>query len=204
MASLQAMATPTVQGRCATARPREIAGARARARATSCCSRPGSRVPADGRLVEAHALRVEESALTGESVPVDKQVEPVAADAPLAERDVDGLLGHERDRRPRHAAGHRDRHGDRARPCRRPAAGRRPGRDAAAAAPRRARQAPRAGGRRDRRRRVRARPAARRGARHAAAHGGEPRGRGDPREPAGGGDDHPRARRAADAAPSTR
>ena len=46
----------------------------------------GSRVPADGRLIEAYALRVEEAALTGESVPVDKQVEPVDESAPLAER----------------------------------------------------------------------------------------------------------------------
>jgi Ca2+-transporting ATPase len=46
----------------------------------------GSRVPADGRVVEAHAVRVEESALTGESVPVDKHAGEVAADAALAER----------------------------------------------------------------------------------------------------------------------
>ena len=46
----------------------------------------GSRVPADGRLLEAHGLRVEESPLTGESVPVDKHTDPVAPDAPLAER----------------------------------------------------------------------------------------------------------------------
>ena len=43
-------------------------------------------MPADGRLVEAHALRVEESALTGESIPADKDVGAVALDAPLAER----------------------------------------------------------------------------------------------------------------------
>ena len=46
----------------------------------------GSRIPADGRLLEAHALRVEESPLTGESVPVDKHTDPVAPDTPLAER----------------------------------------------------------------------------------------------------------------------
>jgi Ca2+-transporting ATPase len=38
------------------------------------------------RLVEAHALRVDESALTGESVPIDKHAGAVAVDAPLAER----------------------------------------------------------------------------------------------------------------------
>jgi Ca2+-transporting ATPase len=32
----------------------------------------GARIPADGRLVEAHTMRVEESALTGESAPADK------------------------------------------------------------------------------------------------------------------------------------
>ena len=46
----------------------------------------GSRVPADGRLVEAHALRVDESALTGESVPIDKHPGAVSTGAPLAER----------------------------------------------------------------------------------------------------------------------
>ena len=46
----------------------------------------GQKVPADARLVEAHSLRTDESALTGESVGVDKSPEPVAAAAPLAER----------------------------------------------------------------------------------------------------------------------
>jgi P-type Ca2+ transporter type 2C len=48
--------------------------------------REGDRVPADGRLVAVEALELDESALTGESLPVGKQVEPVASDAPLAER----------------------------------------------------------------------------------------------------------------------
>jgi len=46
----------------------------------------GQKVPADARLVEAHSLRTDESALTGESVGVDKSPEPVAAEASLAER----------------------------------------------------------------------------------------------------------------------
>ena len=37
----------------------------------------GSIVPADVRLIEAANLRVEEAALTGESEPADKQIEPI-------------------------------------------------------------------------------------------------------------------------------
>lgn len=46
----------------------------------------GQKVPADARLIEAHSLRADESALTGESLGVDKSPQPVAPDAPLAER----------------------------------------------------------------------------------------------------------------------
>ena len=46
----------------------------------------GQKVPADARVLEAHNLRADESALTGESVGADKSSAPVAADAPLAER----------------------------------------------------------------------------------------------------------------------
>ncbi len=47
----------------------------------------GSRVSADARLVEAHGLRVDESLLTGESVPVDKEEDlRLPATTPLAER----------------------------------------------------------------------------------------------------------------------
>ena len=46
----------------------------------------GDRVPADLRLVEARGLKAEEAILTGESVPVDKAVAPVAADAALGDR----------------------------------------------------------------------------------------------------------------------
>ena len=47
---------------------------------------PGDRVPADIRLTRVKGLRLQEAALTGESVPVDKSVDPVAADAPLGDR----------------------------------------------------------------------------------------------------------------------
>ncbi len=84
MASLQAMATPTVQV-MRDGRPQQV-DARELVPGDLVLLEAGSRVPADGRVVEAHALRVEESALTGESVPVDKNALPVACDAPLAER----------------------------------------------------------------------------------------------------------------------
>ncbi|MGC2857718.1 cation-transporting P-type ATPase [Novispirillum sp. DQ9] len=47
---------------------------------------PGDRVPADLRLLAARGLAVQEAALTGEAVPVDKTVDPVAADAALGDR----------------------------------------------------------------------------------------------------------------------
>jgi P-type Ca2+ transporter type 2C len=47
----------------------------------------GDRVPADARLAEAINLQVEESALTGESVPVEKHIDAVAGDdMPLGDR----------------------------------------------------------------------------------------------------------------------
>ena len=46
----------------------------------------GDKVPADLRLFHCRDLQVDESALTGESLPVDKQTELVPAEAPLAER----------------------------------------------------------------------------------------------------------------------
>jgi magnesium-transporting ATPase (P-type) len=46
----------------------------------------GDRVPADLRLLDVRELRVEEAALTGESLPVDKDSQSVAIDAPLGDR----------------------------------------------------------------------------------------------------------------------
>src|SRR5208282_5550850 len=48
--------------------------------------RSGDRIPADVRLIEAVNLRIEESALTGESVPSDKRAEPVDAKAGIGDR----------------------------------------------------------------------------------------------------------------------
>jgi len=47
---------------------------------------PEDVLPADARVLAAEGLRVDESALTGESVPVDKGPEPVGPRHPLAER----------------------------------------------------------------------------------------------------------------------
>ena len=46
----------------------------------------GDKLPADLRLIEAKSLRVQEAALTGESVPVDKSAAPVAPEATLGDR----------------------------------------------------------------------------------------------------------------------
>lgn len=48
--------------------------------------RSGDRVPADLRLMETANLRIEESALTGESAPVNKKTETAQADAALGDR----------------------------------------------------------------------------------------------------------------------
>lgn len=46
----------------------------------------GDKVPADLRLTDAAGLRVEEAVLTGESVPVEKLIQPVPAETPLGDR----------------------------------------------------------------------------------------------------------------------
>jgi len=46
----------------------------------------GDRVPADVRLFQVKNLRIEEAALTGESMPVEKNAEPVALEAVLGDR----------------------------------------------------------------------------------------------------------------------
>ena len=54
---------------------------------------PGEKVPADLRLIQADGLRIDESILTGESVPVDKATDPVAADAALGDRSCMAFSG---------------------------------------------------------------------------------------------------------------
>lgn len=46
----------------------------------------GDRVPADSRVIFANDFQTDESILTGESLPVVKSVEPVSANAPVADR----------------------------------------------------------------------------------------------------------------------
>ena len=47
----------------------------------------GMRVPADARILTAHALKVNEAPLTGESLPAEKDPGTLSGEAPLAERD---------------------------------------------------------------------------------------------------------------------
>ncbi len=46
----------------------------------------GDKIPADARIVEAANLRTDEAPLTGESVPVSKEVKPLEGDAALGDR----------------------------------------------------------------------------------------------------------------------
>jgi P-type Ca2+ transporter type 2C len=74
------MANATRDGRAVVLRAEELVpGDRVQVQA-------GDIVPADGRLVEAAALRVDEAVLTGESVAAEKQLAAVAAKADLGDR----------------------------------------------------------------------------------------------------------------------
>ncbi len=53
----------------------------------------GDVVAADGRLLEAHALASNEAALTGESLPAQKSLQPSDASTPLAERSDCVFMG---------------------------------------------------------------------------------------------------------------
>ncbi|WP_406697353.1 cation-translocating P-type ATPase [Singulisphaera sp. Ch08] len=47
----------------------------------------GDTIPADARLIQSTALQTAEAALTGESLPVSKETEPVAEEAGIGDRD---------------------------------------------------------------------------------------------------------------------
>jgi len=53
----------------------------------------GDKLPADLRLFKTHALQIQESILTGESMAVDKHVKAVDLDAPLGDRFCIGYSG---------------------------------------------------------------------------------------------------------------
>jgi magnesium-transporting ATPase (P-type) len=53
----------------------------------------GDKIPADLRLAEVKNLRTEEAALTGESVPADKRVDPVAPNSTVGDRDCMAFSG---------------------------------------------------------------------------------------------------------------
>ncbi len=53
----------------------------------------GDKVPADLRLMKTHGMAIQEAILTGESVPVEKQVQPVGPDVPLGDRSCMAFSG---------------------------------------------------------------------------------------------------------------
>ena len=200
MASLQAMATPMVHV-VRDGTPKEVRGPRAGARRPRAAR--GGLAGAGRRAGSSRRTRcaIEESALTGESVPVDKSTGSVAPDAPLAERTSMVYSGTSvaagRGTMLVTATGMRAELGRVAGLLRGADAGKTPLQQRLDVLVRRLALAAGA----IVVARVRARARARRADRHAAADRRQPRGRGDPREPAGGRDDHARARRPADAAP---
>jgi Ca2+-transporting ATPase len=46
----------------------------------------GDKVPADARLIEIHSIRCDEAPLTGESIPVGKDIQPLPADVSISDR----------------------------------------------------------------------------------------------------------------------
>lgn len=75
----------------------------------------GDAVPADARIIECASLKVEESALTGESVPVKKIVDALTSEnnkVPLGDRKKHGLHGKQRGLRTRTCRCYRHRHED--------------------------------------------------------------------------------------------
>ena len=127
----------------------------------------GDKVPADGRILVAATLEIEEAGLTGESTPVAKSVEPVAGRGRAARRPgrhgVHELPGHPR---PRGDAGDGHRHGQRGRAHLRDAQRGRTGEDAAHPTARPAHRADHDHGCRSPGADRRPRPGTRRGVRH--------------------------------------
>jgi len=54
---------------------------------------PGNKVPADGRLIEAKDLKINEVTLTGEWLPAEKNTKVLPEDTPLADRDNMVFMG---------------------------------------------------------------------------------------------------------------
>ena len=48
---------------------------------------PGNKIPADGRLIEAHNLKINEASLTGEWIPAEKKIEILLEETILVDRD---------------------------------------------------------------------------------------------------------------------
>ena len=96
--------------------------------------RDGDRIAADARLADVTGFEVDESMLTGESVPVAKRVEPVPVACRAGGARVDDLRRHGSDSGTRSRTGDGDRGQQRGRAPDRPHAGHPPAADAAAAA----------------------------------------------------------------------
>ena len=96
----------------------------------------GDAVPADGRILESASLKIEEAALTGESVPVNKVVSALGLDdgkdVPPGRPQKHGLYGQHRSIRPRTCPHHGHRYGHRDGQDRRRAGAGRRGTDSAA------------------------------------------------------------------------
>jgi Ca2+-transporting ATPase len=57
------------------------------------CLEAGDRIPADVRFIETVNLEIEEAALTGESLPVEKTTAAIEHETPLAEQHNTGFMG---------------------------------------------------------------------------------------------------------------
>ncbi len=157
----------------------------------------GDKIPADGRLLVAATLEIEEAALTGESTPVLKELGAVPGDdVPLGDRTRHGVHELDGHTRPRRDDRDRDRHVDRGRPDLRDAEPGPRGEDAAHASARPADRADHDHGRRRAGARGRDRAAARRELRRPVPRRHQPRDRRNPDGPARRRDDDALARHA--------